>query len=152
MDSFSIDVDQIQIGPETTPTEYSGEFGFANITLSFRVECLIANYFPACITDGCENFGNCTCLAGYTGPDCDLNIDDCVGVSCLENSKCVDEIGSYRCECLQGYSGEGCTLRGDDDCIGVDCSGNGRCVDGVESYVCVCEPGYCGDQCEKGKK
>ena len=39
IDRFNIDIDQIPAGAETTPTVYNGTFGFASLTLSFRVEC-----------------------------------------------------------------------------------------------------------------
>lgn len=153
VDSFSIDIDQIPIGPETAPRLYNGTFQLSTAILSFRVECLIANFAPYCVTDGCEEAGNCTCLMGYTGADCDVNIDDCLHASCPGNSRCVDQVASYTCQCLDGYEGENCTLRGDDDddCLGVDCGSNGWCVDGVDSYRCECNSGYTGDHCQTGE-
>ena len=37
----------------------------------------------------------CTCVAGYTGTNCDVNIDDCVNSPCGAMGQCVDEINGY---------------------------------------------------------
>lgn len=50
-------------------------------------------------------------VSGYTGVNCETDIDDCVGNQCKYNSTCVDLVQGYRCECLPGYSGVRCTDR-----------------------------------------
>ena len=52
---------------------------------------------------------SCVCEGGYTGFSCDLDIDDCLGVSCPVNSECVDELNNYHCECHIGFTGPNCT-------------------------------------------
>ena len=37
----------------------------------------------------------CTCVAGYTGTNCDVNIDDCADSPCGDWGQCVDEIDGY---------------------------------------------------------
>ena len=147
VNSFSIDIDQIPVGIETSPQLYNGSFRYSSIKLSFKVECFITHYFPYC-DRSCEKTGNCSCFPGYEGGSCEVNTDDCLNASCRGNSVCVDEINSYRCECIPGFNGEDCSLRGEDDCIGVNCSGNGQCIDDLNSYQCVCEPEYTGILCE----
>ncbi len=49
----------------------------------------------------------CTCQAGFTGPHCDINIDDCRSNPC-NNGKCVDDVNRYDCVCEKGYWGTNC--------------------------------------------
>ena len=66
----------------------------------------------ACDSSPCANDGNCTsmgafnftcqCAVGYTGSTCE-DIDDCVSVTCRNNSMCVDGVNSYVCTCLPGF-------------------------------------------------
>ena len=144
IDRFAINVNRIPIGSETAPMSYNGTFGFASLTLSFEVECFISYYFPDCEANGCQNFGNCTCFPGYTGVDCEIEIDECTDANCPENTVCVDEVNAFSCVPLANPD-----VTDTDDCIGVTCSGNGKCVDGRNSFRCVCDPGYTGDRCEK---
>ena len=148
IDRFEIDIQGIPIGVETPPTQYNGTFGYSLITLSFEVECSFAHYYPGCEPNGCQNFANCTCFPGYTGEECEINIDDCLDAACPENSMCVDGVNSFTCQCLEGFSGENCTLRGVDDCIGVSCGERGQCMDNIDSFKCICDPEHTGDHCE----
>ena len=81
------------------------------------------------------------------GEPCQTNIDDCVGVDCSANGRCVDGVNTFTCDCVQGFTGEFCQTNVD-DCVGVDCSGNGRCVDGVNTFACDCVQGFTGELCQ----
>ena len=58
-----------------------------------------------CVNGSCNPLGPfdyaCQCAAGYTGHNCEANIDDCLSVTCPSNSMCVDidGINSYKCVC-----------------------------------------------------
>ncbi|KAK7483627.1 hypothetical protein BaRGS_00025180, partial [Batillaria attramentaria] len=58
-------------------------------------------------TISCDNVnGSCTCKAGFHGPTCTDDINECTatpGVTCPENSHCINTIGSYLCACENGY-------------------------------------------------
>ena len=51
----------------------------------------------------------CECTAGYTGPTCEEDIDECLTAICPTNSRCVDAINSYTCVCDLGFEGDQCT-------------------------------------------
>ena len=51
----------------------------------------------------------CECTAGYTGPTCEVDIDECLTVICPANSRCMDAINSYTCICDPGFEGAQCT-------------------------------------------
>lgn len=52
---------------------------------------------------------SCLCPAGFAGPLCEINIDDCVDHQCQNEASCIDGINSYRCQCRDSStSGEYC--------------------------------------------
>lgn len=42
---------------------------------------------------------SCVCPAGFAGPLCEINVDDCVDHQCQNGAMCVDGINSYKCIC-----------------------------------------------------
>ena len=70
-----------------------------------------------CDSSACANNGSCTpmgpfnftcvCVAGYTGPICAYDIDDCLSVTCPNNSMCVDGVDSYECICDPNFKLDG---------------------------------------------
>lgn len=55
--------------------------------------------------DGIAQY-TCKCSAGFEGPLCRNNTDDCVSAVCLNNATCVDQIANYTCNCSLGFTGE----------------------------------------------
>ena len=47
----------------------------------------------------------CECDQGYTGRDCDEDIDDCSNNMCQNGARCQDAVDSYTCLCPQGFTG-----------------------------------------------
>lgn len=53
---------------------------------------------------------SCVCIPGYSGDDCEINIDDCLSEPCLHGT-CKDQGPEiYSCICESGYGGDNCNL------------------------------------------
>ena len=126
----------LPLGESTQRQTYNGMFGFVTMDLNITVFCVKNFQVPDCTQ----------CVTGFTGADC-LEVDDCVGVNCSGNGRCVDGMDSFTCSCSAGFTGEMCQTN-IDECIGVNCSGNGQCVDGADSFSCECDPDFTGVICQ----
>ncbi|XP_026787069.3 versican a [Pangasianodon hypophthalmus] len=71
----------------------------------------------SCSDNGCMNGGSClkrdnvqicSCLPGYTGDHCEIDIDECHPNPCRNGGTCVDGINSFTCVCLPSYRGSLC--------------------------------------------
>lgn len=54
----------------------------------------------------------CSCPAGFEGPTCGVNTDDCVKHACVNGGVCVDGVGNYTCQCPLHYTGKHCRGQG----------------------------------------
>jgi hypothetical protein len=54
------------------------------------------------------NSYTCTCPAGFTGVNCETNIDDCASNPCQNGGTCIDGVNSYTCTCPAGFTGVNC--------------------------------------------
>ncbi|RDD36302.1 Sushi, nidogen and EGF-like domain-containing protein 1 [Trichoplax sp. H2] len=51
---------------------------------------------------------SCNCNPGWTGKNCDTDIDECkITSSCSADASCTNVPGSFRCQCREGYHGNG---------------------------------------------
>ncbi|XP_071583909.1 neurocan core protein [Heliangelus exortis] len=50
----------------------------------------------------------CSCTPGFTGENCEIDIDDCLSSPCQNGGTCIDEVNSFICLCLPSYGGSRC--------------------------------------------
>ncbi|EDO39369.1 predicted protein [Nematostella vectensis] len=50
----------------------------------------------------------CACTSGFTGANCETNINECASNPCLNGGTCVDGVNKYTCSCVSGYIGTRC--------------------------------------------
>uniref|UniRef100_A0A7N5ZZW1 Delta-like protein n=1 Tax=Anabas testudineus TaxID=64144 RepID=A0A7N5ZZW1_ANATE len=101
----------------------------------------------------CTNTGQgsytCSCLPGFTGASCEIQVDKCSGNPCRNGGSCTDNDSGYKCTCPPGFYGNNCELSAN-TCADGPCFNGGRCVDNPEGgYFCQCPVGYAGFNCEK---
>lgn len=70
-----------------------------------------APIFLAANSNPCEHAGKCVntegsfhceCLKGYTGPRCEMDINECHSNPCQNDATCLDKIGGFTCLCMPG--------------------------------------------------
>ncbi|XP_059379365.1 protein crumbs homolog 2b [Carassius carassius] len=81
----------------------------------------------------------CQCLAGFTGDNCSVNVNECESTPCENGGTCEDLINAFRCSCPAGFTGVMCEINLD-ECESNPCQNGGRCEDAINDYSCYCPP------------
>ena len=55
-----------------------------------------------------DHYYKCVCQPGFTGKNCETNINECDPSPCLNGANCVDGVNDYTCKCAAGYTGKDC--------------------------------------------
>ncbi|XP_054654555.1 protein eyes shut homolog isoform X4 [Dunckerocampus dactyliophorus] len=120
---------------------------------------LNCDFLPCEASNPCENGAlcveelgyplgfRCRCRSGFTGPRCEINMDECSSSPCV-NGFCYDVVDGFYCLCNPGYAGLRCE-KDTDDCLNSLCSRNSICKDLHLSYECVCHSGWAGEYCQQ---
>lgn len=69
-------------------------------------------------------------VTGYTGPLCEVEIDECSSSPCAHSNNCTDLVNDYLCDCLPGWAGKNCNTD-IDECASNPCENNSTCHDKV---------------------
>ncbi|KAI3383429.1 hypothetical protein SNEBB_005763 [Seison nebaliae] len=92
---------------------------------------------------GTQKYYRCECLAGWTGINCDIDINECeINNPCQNNGICLNSEGSFACLCITPEcTGKLCDV----------CKNNGECGENgvLNNNQCVCFDGWEGDKCDK---
>ncbi|OWF51465.1 sushi, von Willebrand factor type A, EGF and pentraxin domain-containing protein 1-like [Mizuhopecten yessoensis] len=72
-------------------------------------ECDSSPCFRGNCTDDYNSY-QCKCEVGFTGNDCDVDLDDCEMNSCQNNATCQDSVNNYTCQCLPNFTGALCEI------------------------------------------
>uniref|UniRef100_A0A3Q2R164 Neurocan core protein n=1 Tax=Fundulus heteroclitus TaxID=8078 RepID=A0A3Q2R164_FUNHE len=87
------------------------------LAFSFFLPSLFTAESNPCQTSPCLHGGSCLqegdgyscyCPQGYSGENCEIDIDDCQSNPCQNGGTCIDEINSFVCLCLPSYGGATC--------------------------------------------
>ncbi|XP_067655947.1 sushi, von Willebrand factor type A, EGF and pentraxin domain-containing protein 1-like [Haliotis asinina] len=70
-------------------------------------ECQTSPCLHGTCTDGL-NTHFCDCEEGYTGDNCDSDVDDCQFTMCENGATCKDRVRNYTCVCTPGFTGQFC--------------------------------------------
>ncbi|XP_033149615.1 fat-like cadherin-related tumor suppressor homolog [Drosophila busckii] len=73
-------------------------------------------YGKFCAPNPCKNGGMCEegdgvyhCMCrGFTGPNCEIDVDECENQPCGNGATCINEAGSFRCICPSFLTGASC--------------------------------------------
>uniref|UniRef100_A0A8C9ADG5 Sushi, nidogen and EGF like domains 1 n=1 Tax=Prolemur simus TaxID=1328070 RepID=A0A8C9ADG5_PROSS len=89
----------------------------------------------------------CSCLSGFTGRRCHLDVNECASHPCQNGGTCTHGVNSFSCRCPAGFGGPTCETA-QSPCDTQECQNGGQCQAESGSAVCVCQAGYTGAACE----
>nr|XP_021400578.1 neurocan core protein [Lonchura striata domestica] len=96
--------------------QFPNRTGFPPAASRFDAYCYKAPPDP-CQSNPCLHGGTsrangtvcgCSCAPGFTGENCEIDIDDCLSSPCQNGGTCIDEVNSFVCLCLPSYGGSRC--------------------------------------------
>ena len=86
-------------------------------------------------------------MAGFVGPTCQINVDDCEMRPCANGGHCTDLVNDFLCRCQPGWTGKDCSVNVD-NCLPQPCRHGGVCRDLIDDYECQCPDGFWGKDCQ----
>lgn len=122
---------------------------------------------------------SCLSVLGFSGLNCEVNVDDCPGHKCMNGGICVDGVNTYNCQCQPEWTGiwlstlsKTCVYRIWDlfmwlpwafvlsgqycaedvnECLMQPnaCHNGGTCFNTNGGHTCVCVNGWTGNDCSE---
>ncbi|NWJ01616.1 SNED1 protein, partial [Crypturellus undulatus] len=133
---FRIDDAQVQVGGCSNTT---------SVCLTLRPCLNGGKCIEDCIT-GNPSY-TCSCLAGFTGKRCHIDVDECLSHPCQNGATCINNVNSFSCSCPPGFKGASCETE-ESPCETKVCQNGGKCQVANGTALCSCQPGYTGQDCE----
>ncbi|KFO81208.1 Sushi, nidogen and EGF-like domain-containing protein 1, partial [Cuculus canorus] len=133
---FRIDDAQVQVGGCSNTT---------SVCLTLRPCLNGGKCIEDCIT-GNPSY-TCSCLAGFTGKRCHIDVDECLSHPCLNGATCLNGAGNFSCRCPTGFRGANCETE-ESPCESKVCQNSGRCQVVNGTATCSCQLGYTGADCQ----
>ncbi|NXO89472.1 SNED1 protein, partial [Certhia brachydactyla] len=133
---FRIDDAQVQVGGCSNTT---------SVCLTLRPCLNGGKCIEDCIT-GNPSY-TCSCLAGFTGKRCHVDVDECLSNPCQNGATCLNGAGRFTCRCPPGFRGNNCEIA-ESPCENRVCQNGGSCQVVNRTAVCLCQSGYTGLDCQ----
>ena len=128
VDSFAINMDSdFQVGGSLIRNNLQGTYEWARMSLTVKLLCADHYYGKRCENLNCSAFQincssqgtcidgvgtySCECIPGYTGRDCETNINECLLMEpqCSGRGQCIDGVNNFTCLCQSGFTGVLCS-------------------------------------------
>ena len=90
---------------------------------------------------------HCDCPVGFTGNQCEQEVNECESQPCLNGAHCIDLRGGFECVCQSGFKGKLCQEKLS-ECKECSTNGTEKCFIDMSVQRCKCKPGYTGENCE----
>ncbi|XP_036244633.1 sushi, nidogen and EGF-like domain-containing protein 1 isoform X3 [Molothrus ater] len=133
---FRIDDAQVQVGGCSNTT---------SVCLTLRPCLNGGKCIEDCIT-GNPSY-TCSCLAGFTGKRCHVDVDECLSHPCQNGATCLNDAGRFTCRCPPGFRGNNCETA-ESPCENRVCQNGGSCQVVNRTAECLCQSGYTGEDCQ----
>ncbi|XP_050966009.1 versican a isoform X2 [Labeo rohita] len=93
-------------------TQSTADLPYTMIGQTFDIPDVHSCSDDVCLNGGtCVKIGGtrtCSCLPGYGGEQCEIDIDECHTNPCRNGGTCIDGLNSFTCVCLPSYAGALC--------------------------------------------
>ncbi|XP_061167984.1 fibropellin-1-like isoform X2 [Saccostrea echinata] len=94
-----------------------------------------------CVVDGVQY-----CKNGWSGPNCEDNVNECTHACANTYGKCQDTLGGFMCHCSEYAYGKQCIMD-NDECAKHPCN-TGTCINTLGRHNCSCPSDVTGENCE----
>lgn len=90
------------------------------------------------VSDGVYQYTtDCNCTSGFTGAECEIDVDECLGSPCSNGGICINTYGGFICQCPSGITGHTCE-HDINECDDDPCLNEGVCRNVLGSFICNC--------------